>query len=253
MARKSAGLSTSGVVAEAGHDDDLAARQHFLQAPLRFGRHDRAPAAEDVDRRRRDAADVAPQLGRQEASHQIGIALPEQAAVAAPLDAEMRVAADPFRRDALVFRCQLRHELVFARPPFGFLLDAPCEAAGDVVGTLGADILDDQLRDQVRMQPGEHLRHAAAGRVAEQRDALQPQLRHQIFEILDVILDQVIAFGIPIRVAVAAHVDREDVKVAREVRREVVEGVRVPRDPVEQDHRRLLRAAPIEVVQAQAR
>ena len=51
-------------------------------------------------------------------------------------------------------------------------------SAGEAPVKQAVKWLDDQLRDQRRMQPCEHLRHAAAGRIAEQRDALQPQLRH---------------------------------------------------------------------------
>ena len=82
--------------------------------------------------------------------------------------------------------------------------------------------------------------------------AAEPQLRDEPLEILDVVLDEVRALGTPARVAVAAHVEREHVVVAREVGRDVVEGVRVPRDAVQQDHRRLRGVAPFQIVKAQA-
>ena len=102
------------------------------------------------------------------------------------------------------------------------------------------------------MQAGEHLHDAAARRVAEQREAPQPQRVDERLEIPDVVLHEVGAFGTPRRVAVPAHVEGDDVVVAGERRRDVVERVRVPGDAVEQDHRRLRRVAPFEVVEAEA-
>ena len=50
----------------------------------------------------------------------------------------------------------------------------------------------------------------------------------------------------------AAHVDGQHVMIAREVRRDVIERVRVPRDAMQQDHRRPVGGAPLEIVKAQA-
>ena len=48
-----------------------------------------------------------------------------------------------------------------------------------------------------------------------------------------------------------AHVQRDDAIVAGEVARQVIEGVRVARDPVQEDQRRLRGGAPLEIVEAQ--
>ena len=50
----------------------------------------------------------------------------------------------------------------------------------------------------------------------------------------------------------AAHVDGDHPIIARQVRRDVIERVRVPGDPVQHDERRLFRSTPVEIVQAQA-
>ena len=82
-------------------------------------------------------------------------------------------------------------------------------------------------------------------------DAADSQLPDEPFEILDVVLDQVRALGTPARIAVAAHVDGEHVVVAGEVDGDVVEGVGVLRDAVQQNQRRLRGRAPLEVVEPQ--
>ena len=49
----------------------------------------------------------------------------------------------------------------------------------------------------------------------------------------------------------AAHVKRDDVIIAGEVARQVIERVRVSRDPVQENQRRLRGGAPVEIVEAQ--
>ena len=95
------------------------------------------------------------------------------------------------------------------------------------------------------MQPGNHLRDAAAGRVAPQHDVAQLQVRDQRGDVLDVILDHVRALRVPRRIAVAAHIDGEHMIVRREVRSDVIECAGGARDAVEQDQRRLAGRAPV--------
>jgi hypothetical protein len=66
-----------------------------------------------------------------------------------------------------------------------------------------------------------------------------------------VILDQIPAFGMPGGVAVAAHVDRDHVITRREMRRQVIEGAGDAIEAVNHDERRLVRIAPVHVVDAQ--
>src|SRR5262249_163259 len=61
------------VMSEAGHHDDLAIGQRRSQSLLRLARHDRARAAEHIDGRRFDLADVLPQFGLDEAFDEVRV------------------------------------------------------------------------------------------------------------------------------------------------------------------------------------
>ena len=69
------------VVAQAGHGDNFHGRQRLFQLLLRFGRHDGTGAAQYVDGGALDFADILPEFGGHETFHQVGVALPDYAAV----------------------------------------------------------------------------------------------------------------------------------------------------------------------------
>ena len=104
-----------------------------------------------------------------------------------------------------------------AHPRF-FLTHAPCVGVGDLARALGADVLGDEPRDQIRTHAGKHLRDAAAGGVAPHHQVTQSELGDQAGQVADVVLDQIAALRVPGRVAVPAHVVGDHVVRGGEVR-----------------------------------
>ena len=95
------------------------------------------------------------------------------------LEAEVGVGAqDRFGR-APVLHHELRDELVLRRPSVRFLLNAPRERVGDVLRPFRPDVFDHQPLNEIRVETGEHLNHAAAGGVSMQREPLETELRDQ--------------------------------------------------------------------------
>src|SRR6478672_6190543 len=105
-----------GIVTHVLNRHDLHARDRLLEALLRLRRHDGALAAEDVDRRTRDAADMAPQFGDHEALRQLRIPFPDQPSVGAALDRRVHVGAQDFVADAGILLLCLGQHLVLRRP-----------------------------------------------------------------------------------------------------------------------------------------
>ena len=68
----------------------------------------------------------------------------------------------------------------------------------------------------------------------------QADLRHELLEILDVILDQLIRARVPRGIAMTSHVERDDVEVGRERRGDMVERVCNTADAVPDHERRFL-------------
>src|SRR5262245_8481551 len=101
------------------------------------------------------------------------------------------------------------------------------------------------------MESGKHLSDAAASGIAPNHDVAQTKLLSETFNVLDVVLDQIGALGIPGGVAMAAHIHGQHVISRCKVRRDVVEGMRDPSDAMQHDQRRLVRGAPLEIVNAQ--
>ena len=79
-----------------------------------------------------------------------------------------------------------------------------------------------------------HLRHAPAGGLPPQHEIGEAEFGDQRFDIADVILDEVGRLRMPVGVAVATQVGRDDAVAPRKVRREVVEVVRGAADAVQQ-------------------
>src|SRR4029453_12852744 len=102
------------------------------------------------------------------------------------------------------------------------------------------------------MQARDHLYDSPSRRVTEQSYVANFELLEQSFEILDVVFDEIRTLGTPRRVAMTPHVDRQHPVVARQVGCDVIECVRVAGGPVQGDHRRPGRIAPLEVMKPQA-
>ena len=78
---------------------------------------------------------------------------------------------------------ELGHEFVFRCPAFFvFLRDPAREALGDFPGAFRSDVFADDGRHQVRMQSGEHLRDAAAGRIPPDDDISKLKLGGKTFD-----------------------------------------------------------------------
>jgi hypothetical protein len=97
----------------------------------------------------------------------------------------------------------------------------------------------------------EHLRDAPTGRVSPQHDIAKAEIHDEGFDIPDVILDEIRARRVPVRIAVPAQVDGDHAVVLAEMRRKVVERMRDPRDAVQQDQRLLAARPPLEIMDAQ--
>src|SRR5690606_11813737 len=68
----------------------------------------------------------------------------------------------------------------------------------------------------------------------------------------DVIFDEIVAVGVPAGIAVAAHIDGQNMEVADETRGNVVERVGYTTDAVQHDQRLAAFSAPIEIMNAHA-
>ena len=102
------------------------------------------------------------------------------------------------------------------------------------------------------IDPGVAERDVAAERVGDDRDRRQPLLVDELGEVVDVAGHRVAAVGRPLAVAVAAQVGRDDVPVVPQRRRRPVPVPAVVAPAVEQEQRRLVRIAPVHVVQPEA-
>ena len=92
-------------------------------------------------------------------------------------------------------------------------------------------------------------RDRAAERVADDGDLLDAERAQQLVDVERVVDHRVAAADRPLRVAVAAQVGRDDVEVAPQILRDPVPVARVVAAAVDQQQRRLLRVAPVDVVQ----
>src|SRR4029079_16724279 len=111
---------------------------------------------------RLDLTYVAPQISRDKTFHELRVALPHQTAVGATLGAVTDVRDEHRIGHAGVALAQLREQFFFARPAGFFLRNAPAVVVGDLPRPLGADVLGDHRRDEIRMLAGKHLRDATA-------------------------------------------------------------------------------------------
>src|ERR1700686_4243777 len=100
-------------MSEARHRDDLATWQRLLQPQLGLGRNGPAAATDDVEHWTPDLADLLPELGGDEAFHQIGVALPDETPIRLPPGSKTGVRAQKRLGRAPVLHDELHHELVF--------------------------------------------------------------------------------------------------------------------------------------------
>src|SRR5687767_12930429 len=245
------GLLVARVVPDTRDRDDRHARERVPERVLGGRRNDGAAPAEHIQDRRADVADRCPQIGRHEPFDEIRIALPDQPAIRAALCAIADVRSDHRFRGAGGLH-QGREELLLAGPSLILLLDPARVAVRDLLRPFWPDVLRNDPSDEIRVLPGEDLHHASAGGVSPQRDVPETELRDQSLEVADMVFDDITRLRIPVRVAMSAHVDGNDAKPAGEVRDDMIERARHAIEAVDEDQRRLFRATPVDVVNAEA-
>ena len=114
---------------------------------------------------------------------------------------------------------------------------------------LGTDVHDDQRPDAVGSLGGEVHRVPAAHREPDEDQRGQAELVDDAGDVVER-RDRVVDVR-RIAVSVTALVERVDVKVRLQREAEGVPGVRVPREPVQEQERRAIAATPVEDVKPQ--
>src|SRR4030095_8091828 len=200
------------VVSNSRDCNDLRLRQALSQFILSRSRHNRAAAPQYVNDRRFNLADEAPELRRDETIADGRIAFPDDAAIRSRFRSVMHVGAKDLVRGSRIAGFLLSEELVFGCPSlFVFPLQTSRHAIGDFARTFGADIFGNNCRHQLRMESSKNLRDTAACRIAPDHNVPKTELLGKSFNVLHVIFNQVGAFRVPARIAMPAHIDRDDV------------------------------------------
>jgi hypothetical protein len=156
--------------------------------------------------------------------------------------------ADVVERPARVERVRRRHggverrELVHRE----LLRDRVASRGGD----RRHDVDDDERPDPRGSRGGERDRVQAAEAHADERRRVPAEMVEQRVDVGDEVLATVA--GRPVRVAVAALIEADDVVRPRERRRDLVEAVGGLRAAVQHEERRRRGRAPLEIVEAQA-
>src|SRR5262245_13801125 len=101
------------------------------------------------------------------------------------------------------------------------------------------------------MQSRKDLGYSSTRRIAPDHDVSKPQLLRKTLNVFYVVLHQISAFRIPVRIAVTAHIDGHHVIPRGKMWRDVVKRMGDASDAVQHDQRLLIRCTPFEVMNAQ--
>src|SRR3984893_674046 len=242
---------------DAGDRHQLASRQHIDHAPrLRLGEdvallppHHHCRAGEHLQcrpqwgPRRRAVLNPLLDIGRVHLPHPPAVGpAPEHAEGQFVLVLGTARGEDRRRRAAVRHRIFQGRELI--RPAANHL--------GDALGArlwIGADVVDDQPEQPVRVLRGISHRDDAAHRGADQDKLSEPEPSGELGQVAGLIGVAVGAGRGPRALAVTADIEREDAIAILEVPGERVEGVCTPGVAVDADDRRGRGLAPFEVMQ----
>src|SRR6202011_2101752 len=147
-------------------------------------------------------------------------------------------------------RAAVRHRIFQGRE----LIRPAANHLGDALGArlwIGADVVDDQPEQPVRVLRGISHRDDAAHRGAYQDELVEPEPGSELGQIARLIGVAVGAGGRPGALPVTAPVEGEDAIAILEVPGERVERVRTPGVAVDADDWRSLSLAPFEVMQGE--